>query len=287
MAYPEIKVKNVIVTGCSTGIGLSAARMLKHRGWRVAATARKAEDLEMLGKEGFSPIELDISNPESTATAAQKILEMFDGKVGGLVNNAGFGQVGALEDLSRDLLRYQFDVNVIGMQDITNRLLPAMRRQGYGRVVNISSVLGRVSLPFMGAYSATKFAMEGLSNALRVELRNTGIGVSLIEPGPIATAFRENAASRAKTTLDPASVVHLDYYEKEIKRREMQNLSPDPFTQGPEAVAKRIIHALESRRPKTRYKVTIPAYAGAMMARFFPDFLIDWVMARQASKSAK
>lgn len=287
MSFPHITNKTAVVTGCSTGIGLATAELLKAHGWRVAATARKPSDVDMLSAKGFEGIPMDVADPESVEHAVGKLLQVFDGQIGALVNNAGFGQVGAVEDLSRELLRYQFEVNVVGMQDVTNRLIPAMRRQGAGRIVNISSVLGRVSLPFMGAYSASKFAMEALSDALRVELRGTGIAVSLVEPGPIATAFRENAASRAKQTLDPSETKHADYYHKEIKRREMQNLNPDPFTLGPDAVAKKVLHAITSPRPKTRYKVTIPAYGGALLARFAPDQVIDWIMARQASKSSR
>jgi len=287
MKFPLIENRTVVVTGCSTGIGLATAELLKARGWRVAATARKPADVESLAGQGFEAVQLDISNEASVAAAAAHVLEVFDGKVGAVVNNAGFGQMGAVEDLSRDVLRYQFEVNVIGLQDLTNRLIPSMRREGRGRIVNISSVLGRVSLPFMGAYSATKFALEALSDAMRVELRGTGIGVCLVEPGPIASAFRENAAGRAKSTLEPENTQHRDYYQKEMKRREMQNQNPDPFTLGPEAVAKKILHAVTSPHPKSRYKVTLPAYGGAMLARLAPDWLLDRIMAKQSSKPVK
>jgi len=281
MMFPGVDNKTVVITGCSTGIGLSTAHLMKQAGWNVIATARKAADVENLARQGFHAVALDISDADAVAGAETRIRELAGERIGALVNNAGFGQVGAVEDLTRGLLRHQFEVNVIGMQDLTNRLIPLMRRQGYGRIVNVSSVLGRISLPFMGAYSATKFAMEALSDALRVELRGAGIAVSLIEPGPIATAFRENAANRARETLTAETTSHLDYYQREIKRRELQNLNPDPFTLGPDAVARKIRHALTSRRPRIRYKVTVPAYAGAVLARLAPDALLDWIMARQ------
>jgi NAD(P)-dependent dehydrogenase (short-subunit alcohol dehydrogenase family) len=281
MTFPAVEMKTAVVTGCSTGIGLATARLLKSNGWRVAATARNPEDVSRLRGEGLDAFLLDVADAASVDQASQQLLEHFRGQVGALVNNAGFGQVGAMEDLSRAALEYQFAVNVVGLQDFTNRFIPVMRRQGFGRIVNISSVLGRVSLPFMGSYSASKFAVEAMSDAMRVELAGSGIAVVLVEPGPIATAFRENAAHRGQATLDPDSVQHADYYQHELKRRAEQNRHPDPFTLPPEAVAHKIRHAVESPRPKTRYKVTVPAYLGAFMARFAPDWVIDAMMARQ------
>ena len=281
MKFPPVNDLTAVVTGCSTGIGLATARLLRDRGWRVVATARRPADLERLRGEGFEPVDLDVADAASVERAARQILDLFGGRIGALINNAGFGQVGAMEDLSREAITHQFAVNVVGLQDLTNRLIPAMRRQGFGRIVNISSVLGRVSLPFMGVYSASKYAVEAISDAMRVELAGSGIAVVLVEPGPIATAFRENVASRGQVTLDPESVQHADYYARELKRRAEQNHRPDPFTLPPEAVAEKIRHAVESPRPKTRYKVTVAAYAGALMARLAPDWLIDAMMARQ------
>jgi short-subunit dehydrogenase len=281
MKFSPVNDLTAVVTGCSTGIGLATARLLRDRGWRVAATARRPADLERLRGEGFEPVDLDVADAASVERAARQILDLFGGRIGALINNAGFGQVGAMEDLSREAITHQFAVNVVGLQDLTNRLIPAMRRQGFGRIVNISSVLGRVSLPFMGVYSASKYAVEAISDAMRVELAGSGIAVVLVEPGPIATAFRENVASRGQATLDPESVQHADYYARELKRRGEQNHRPDLFTLPPEAVAEKIRHAVESPHPKTRYKVTVAAYAGALMARLAPDWLIDAMMARQ------
>jgi len=287
MKFPAISDKNAVVTGCSTGIGLATARLLKQHGWRVAATARKPADVEMLAREGLDAVLLDVANADSVRQAAEHIATLFDGRIGALINNAGFGQMGALEDLDRAMLEYQFAVNVIGLQDITNRFIPLMRKSGAGRIVNVSSVLGRVVLPFMGSYSASKFAVEALSDALRVELYGSGIAVSLVEPGPIATAFRDNAASRAKATLDADNVHHHDFYKKEIKRREEQNNKKEAFSGTSEDVAEKILHAVTSERPKTRYKVTLPAYMGAIMARLAPDWLIDRMMTKQAFTKEK
>jgi len=279
-----VQVKNVVVTGCSSGIGLATARVLRARGWNVAPTARKKEDLEMLRADGFAPIELDVADTESVKRAAAAALDHFGGKIGALVNNAGFGQAGAIEDLTREVLRYQFEVNLFGAHDLTSRFIPVFRKQGWGRIVNISSVLGRVVIPFYGSYCATKFALEALSDALRVELAGSGVTVSLVEPGPIISQFRQNAADRAQESLDPKTTTYASHYEKEIARRIRQQKKPDAFTRPPEDVAEKIVHALESPRPKIRYCITIPAYIGAFAARFVPPSIMDAVNARKVKK---
>ncbi|MFH0909017.1 MAG: SDR family NAD(P)-dependent oxidoreductase [bacterium] len=284
MKAQPVQVKNVLVTGCSSGIGLATARVLRARGWNVAPTARKKEDLDMLRADGFAPLELDVADTESVQRAAVAALDQFGGQIGGLVNNAGFGQAGAIEDLSRELLRYQFEVNLFGVHDLTCRFIPTFRRQGWGRIVNISSVLGRVVIPFSGSYCATKFALEALSDALRVELTGSGIAVCLVEPGPIISQFRKNAANRAQESLDPQHTTYGSYYEKEIARRIRQQKKPDAFTRPPEDVAAKIVHALESPRPKIRYCVTIPAYLGAFASRFVPAGVLDAVNARKVKK---
>ena len=287
MKLPPIQQRTVVVTGCSSGIGEATAHILRDRGWKVIPTARKAEDLERLRADGFTPVQLDVVDEASCQRAAQEAFAVANGPIGALVNNAGFGQAGAVEDLTRDVLQYQFDVNLIGMQSFTNRFLPAFRKQGYGRVVNISSVVGRISLPFYGSYSATKFAMEALSDAMRVELYGTGVGVILVEPGPIISKFRKNAAERAQSSLDLQKAQHASYYDKEIKRRIRQQKKPDFFTKPPESVAVKVVHALESGSPKRRYCVTVPAYLGAFLARFAPDALIDWALSRRMPAAKK
>ncbi len=275
MKRPHVQTRNLVITGCSSGIGRATANWMKDRGWRVAATARKDEDIARLRDSGFETIHLDVADPASVDAAAEAITTLFDGVIGGVVSNAAYGQSGAIEDLTRSALADQFEVNVIGMQDFANRFIPAMRKQGWGRIVNISSVLGRVSMPYIGAYAATKFAMEALTDALRVEVTGSGIGVSLVEPGPIATEFRKTAVRMARSNLDIQSGRHADYYREEIERREGASMTPRRFTRPPEAVAEKICHALESSRPKRRYKVTPHAYAGAFMSRFAPPALLD------------
>ncbi len=285
MKIPAVQDKSVLITGCSTGIGAATSQVMRERGWRVIPTARKKEDLDKLRADGFSPVHLELADAGSVAKCVEETLQLTGGKLGGLVNNAGFAQTGAVEDLSREVLRQQFEVNLLGMQDLTNRLIPMFRKQGWGRIVNISSVLGRVSLPFMGSYCATKFAMEALSNAMRVELHGSGIGVMIIVPGAIISEFRHNAAARAQESLDLERGRHGKYYEKEIQRRIRQQKKPDAFTKPPEAVAKKIVHALESTSPKRRYCVTIPAYLGAFASRFLPDWMFDRALARKVASS--
>jgi NAD(P)-dependent dehydrogenase (short-subunit alcohol dehydrogenase family) len=279
MKLPPVAEKSVLVTGCSSGIGLACARVLRDAGWRVVPTARAQKDLDRLRADGFEPVRLDVADAASVEACAAETLRLLGGAIGGIVNNAGFGQAGAIEDLSREVLRYQFEVNLIGMQDLTNRFVPVLRRQGWGRIVNISSVLGRISMPFNGAYSATKFAMEAIADAMRVELWGSGVGVILVEPGPIVSEFRHNAAARAGATLDTEKAQFAAVYKKEIERRIRQQKKPDLFTKPPEAVAAKVRHALESERPKHRYCVTIPAYAGYWLGRLAPHALVDALMA--------
>ena len=185
--------KSVLITGCSTGIGRSAAEILKQRGYRVFATARKHEDVAQLIEEGFESVQLDLANSASIHAAVKTILHKTDGKLYALFNNGAYGQAGAVEDLTRDMLREQFETNLFGTHELTNLLIPVMRRQGEGRIIQNSSVLGFVSLKYRGAYNASKYALEGLTDTLRMELKGSGIYISLIEPGPIETSFRKNA----------------------------------------------------------------------------------------------
>lgn len=279
MKIPLVQNRTVLVTGCSTGIGRAAAQVLRDRGWTVYPTARADGDLDRLKSEGFDPIRLDMAEEESVAAAAAEALRRAGSVgLGGVVNNAGFGQPGAVEDVSRAAFRRQFEVNLFGMQDLANRLVPAFRRQGWGRIVNISSVVGRIALPFMGVYSATKFAMEALGDAQRVELHGSGVTVSIVEPGPIETAFGENAARSGRETLRPEASVFGGVYRTKLDRVSTRPARRELFRLPPEAVAKAIAHALESPRPRRRYPVTVPAHLGAWMARILPDAVLDRIL---------
>lgn len=270
--------KSVLITGCSTGIGRATAFLLRDRGWKVFPTVRKEKDAQALRAEGFDPIMLDVADESSVHQAVEEVLQRNAGMLGALVNNAGYGQLGAVEDLTRDALRRQFEVNVFGLQDLTNRLVPVFLRQGYGRIVHVSSVLGRITVPMLGAYCASKHAVEALGDALRIELRDTGVAVSLVEPGPIETAFSDTTHALAKEQIKNLNSRFLDYYRRQIEARDERARPERAFRKPPEAVARKIAHALESPTPKRRYRVTVVTYAGEFMRRLLPDALMDAAM---------
>ena len=266
--------KSILITGCSSGIGLCVARGLKSLGYRVFATARKVHDVHQLEADGFESLQLDLADSDSIAAAVDEILARTGGTLDALFNNGAYGQPGAVEDLSRDVLRAQFETNLFGWHELTNRVLPAMRRQGHGRIVQNSSVLGFVALRYRGAYNASKYALEGLSDTLRLELAGTDIHVSLVEPGPVTSRFRENAFRAYQENIDPDSSVHRDRYLAMEAR--LQTKGPVvPFTLPPEAVLKKVIHALESRRPRARYYVTFPTYLFGTLKRLLSTRLLD------------
>ena len=274
---------SVLITGSSSGIGLATCHEMKKRGWRVLAAARKTEDLTRLAEAGFETVAMEMGDPASVAGAAGAALALCNQRLDALVNNAGYGQPGALEDLSVADMRRQFEVNVIGLQDLTNRILTGMIAQGSGRVVHVSSVVGRVALPFMGIYSASKFAVEALADAQRVELLGTGVKISLVEPGPIITRFSQNAVQSAEGKLAERPSRFAQLYQTELTERDKRE-SPKAFALPPEAVARKIAHALCASHPKRRYKVTLPAYLGAGLSRFAPDALIDWILGQELKK---
>jgi NAD(P)-dependent dehydrogenase (short-subunit alcohol dehydrogenase family) len=271
--------RSILITGCSSGIGLCAAATLKARGWRVFATARKPEDIARLKDEvGVESLYLDYAEPDSIEAAAEHALASTDGKLTALFNNGGYGQPGALEDIRPEVLRVQFEVNVFGWHDLTRRVIPAMRANGKGRIVFCSSVLGLLAAPYRGAYSASKFAVEALADTLRMELSGSGIHVSLIEPGPIATRFVEHAIEAYRRNVDLDASHHRDVYRARIAR--MEEGGSQTFKLGPEAVAAKLVHALESARPRIRYYVTLPTYAVALLRRILPARALDAVAKR-------
>ena len=264
----------ILITGCSSGIGLASARTLKARGWRVLATARKPGDIARLeDEEGVEAIALELSDPPSVAACAEEALKRTGGKLDALFNNAAFGQVGAVEDLTADLLRRQLETNVIGTHALTRPILAAMRANGCGRIVQCSSVLGLVSGPYRGAYCASKFALEALSDALRLELRDTTIRVSIIEPGPIHSRFVASALANFKATIDMDGSPHRATYLARLAVMEAGGTTT--FKLPPEWVAAKLVHAVESPRPKARYFVTTPTYLATVMKRVLPTSLLD------------
>jgi Short-chain dehydrogenases of various substrate specificities len=270
--------RTILITGCSSGIGLASARMLKARGWRVLATARKEQDLKRLTeKEGVEALYLELADTDAIAACAAEALKRTDGQLYAVFNNAAYSQPGAIEDITAEALRRQLEVNVIGTHDLTRRLIPAMRRNGRGRIINCSSVLGLISAPWRGAYCASKFALEALTDALRLELQGSGIHVSLIEPGPIRTRFVENARAAALANVDIENSVHRERYHRMLAA--LERGGRQTFKLEPEAVATKLVHAVESPRPKPRYYVTVPTYAGALLKRILPSRLLDRVAA--------
>lgn len=277
----DAPLKTVLITGCSSGIGACLAGAIHERpGYRVLAAARAPQDVERLRRSGLDAIQLDLADSHSIAAAVDDALARGGGRIDVLINNGAYGQPGAVEDLSREALRAQFEVNVFGTHELTGRVLPVMRRHGRGRIIQISSILGLVSLPFRGAYNASKHALEALSDTLRLELRGSGIHVSLIEPGPIESRFRDNAMRRFEQHVQTEHSPHRERYE--AVRERFRSGRPDPFTLPPEAVLKKTLLAMEQRRPRARYRVTVPAHALAGLKRVLPDRLFDAMVGRIA-----
>ena len=271
--------KTVLITGCSSGIGYCVAHGLKQRGYRVIATARRKESVKQLKSEGFDALLLDLASSESIQQAFKETMLISDGKIYALFNNGAFGLPGAVEDLTRDNLKFQFETNVFGWLELSNLVIPVMRKQGYGRIIQNSSVLGFVAMPFRGAYNASKFAIEGLSDTLRLELKNTGIHISLIEPGPILSQFRANAVKALQQHINIEDSVHREKYHGVLARLSKEGPAA-PFTLPPEAVLKRVIHALEAKNPKVRYAVTFPTYLFAFLKRVLSHRQMDSILAK-------
>ncbi len=271
--------RTILITGCSSGIGEACALGMKARGWRVFATARREEDIERLRGTGLEALYLDYDKPESVEACVSEVAHLTHGRLDALFNNGAWGQPGAVEDLSRDVLKAQFETNVFGWHDLTRQVLPMMRAQGAGRIVNNSSVLGLVAMKWRGAYNASKFAIEGLSDTLRLELRGTGIHVCLIEPGPIYSKFMETALRKFEENIDIEHSVHRDTYERH-RRRLSGRGRPARFKLPPQAVLKKLIHAVESPRPRPRYFVTFPTHLMALLRRALPTRALDAVLDR-------
>ncbi|WP_394753062.1 SDR family oxidoreductase [Crenothrix sp.] len=269
--------KTILITGCSTGIGYQTAVALKARGHHVIATARKPEDVERLKQEGFPALQLNLADSMSIRQAVEDAIALAGGKIDALFNNGAFGQPGAVEDLTRDVLRYQFETNLFGTHELTNLLIPLMRKQGHGRIIYNSSVLGLVAMTYRGAYNASKFALEGLVDTLRLELHGTNIHLSLIEPGPILSDFRKNAFQLYKKNIDATHSFHQQTY-KAMETRLQTEGAAVPFTLPASTVADKVIHALESQRPKIRYYVTFPTYLFAFLKRILPASWLDYLL---------
>ena len=276
---PDFKNRSILITGCSSGIGHYAAKTLHHRGYQVYATTRKAADTELLSSHGIRTLQLDLDDSRSIENTVAVVLKETGGKLYGLFNNGGFGQPGAVEDIPTDALRAQFETLVFGWHELTRKIIPVMRAQGHGRIIQNSSVLGFAAMPHRGAYNAAKFAIEGLSDTLRLELRATDIHVSIIQPGPIKSRFRQHALTKFKQHIDSDNSVHAASYQKTLQRLETRE-ETNHFTLGPEAVTDKLIHALEHQRPRSRYRVTTPTIAFAVAKRLFPTSVLDRILSK-------
>ena len=266
-------MRTILITGCSSGIGYDAAHAMKARGWRVLATCRRQEDCDRLTTEGLESFRLDYTDEESIAAAVAG-LDRLDA----LFNNGAYACPGLSEDLPRGALREIFETNLFGYHDLTRRVIPLMRKQGHGRIVQCSSVLGIVGAEWRGAYVSTKFALEGLTDVMRLEMRGTGIDLVLIEPGPIGTKIRQNSIPHFEKWIDWKNAARKADYAKLLGRLYGEKSGPDRFELPPSAVTKALIHAVEAKRPRARYYVTIPTHIAGIARRLLPTRLLDWVV---------
>ena len=278
----------ILITGCSSGIGYYCAKALQADGYQVFATARQQVDVDRLLREGFQSIKLDLQDSESISYALDWVLQQTN-QLDALFNNGAYGQPGAVEDLSRDTLRQQFETNLFGTHELTCKAIKQMRKQGHGRIIQNSSVLGLITMKYRGAYNASKFALEGLTDTLRQELSDTNIKVSLIEPGPIESSFRKNAHIAFNNNIDVETSAHKDIYRAVQRRlaKETSTQRKDAFTLGPDAVYLALKHALESNRPKSRYYVTFPTKLFAILRRALSTRCLDWVLNKISNSENK
>ena len=272
--------RTILITGCSSGIGDATAKLLRRRGWRVFASCRKGEDCNKLIEQGFDSPLIDYQKTETIHSGFHEVMASTGGRLDALYNNGAFATPGAVEDLPTDALREIFEANFFGWHELTRLALPVMRRQRRGRLVQCSSVLGFVTLRYRGAYQATKFALEGYTDTLRLELAGSGVAAILIEPGPINTKIRVNSYPRFKKWITWEGSAHEKIYPIIEKRLTAESVR-DRFELPPEAVAKKIVHAIESPRPKARYFVTTPTYFMGWCKRLLSTRWLDRVLLKR------
>lgn len=272
--------RSVLMTGCSSGIGYHAAHTLSARGWQVFASCRQQADCDRLQAEGLRSFRLDYTDAGSMQTAVSQVLQETGGRLDALFNNGAYALPGATEDLPTDALRALFETNLFGWHHLTRMVLPVMRTQEHGRIVQCSSVLGLAGLKWRGAYVATKHALEGLSDVLRLEMRDTGIKVILIEPGPITSQIRQNSIPHFERWIDWENSPRAQEYRNSLLARLYQKTAPDRFELGPEAVTKQLIRALEHPNPRPRYYVTKATHLVGFARRVLPGRTFDWFAAK-------
>ena len=272
-------IRTILITGCSSGIGLDSAIALSKRGWQVLATCRKQADCDRLTKDyGLISFVLDYERPDTIQQAVDTALTYGNGKIDALFNNGAYAITAATEDVPVEAMRAIFEANFFGWHALNRLIIPHMRAQGQGRILQNSSILGFAAMRYRGAYNSTKFAIEGLTDTMRMELKGSGIHMILIEPGPIRTNIRENAAANFKKWITVEGSAHEGFYHKIlIPRLTAVNPKKDPFELGPEAVTKDVIKALESKRPKARYRVTWATKLMMPVKRLLPTRMMDMV----------
>ncbi|CDZ75882.1 2-dehydro-3-deoxy-D-gluconate 5-dehydrogenase [Legionella massiliensis] len=275
--------KTILITGCSSGIGHDTAIDLSRRGYQVIASCRKQDDLNKLQALGLEAVLMDMDDEESIVNAFAEVLDKTEGRIDVLINNAGYGQAGALEDIPRDAMRQQFETNVFGLMDLTRLAIPVMRKQGHGRIINISSLLGFVSMPFRGAYNASKYAVEGISDTLRLELKSSGIDVIAIQPGPIQSRFRDNVLDHSLKKIDKENSYFNQQYQEMLNGYRQQK-EGSVFTQGTDAVIAKLLHAIEAKHPKAKYPVTFPSHLFAFLKRVLSTKMLDRLMSYLSRK---
>ncbi|PCJ10125.1 MAG: short-chain dehydrogenase [Rhodobacteraceae bacterium] len=272
--------KTILITGCSSGIGLDAARGMRARGWTVFASCRQQRDCDRMRAEGFDSPLIDYTKTETITAGLQQVLEATGGTLDALFNNGAHGLPGAVEDLPTEALRVIFETNFFGWHELTRQVIPVMRAQGHGRIVQNSSILGLVAFPWRGAYVATKYAVEGLADTLRIELRDTGIKVILIEPGPVTSKIRVNSIPHFERFIDWKNSAVRELYESSLLKRLYESSGPDTFELPASAVTAKLIHACESRRPRPRYYVTTPTHIGGFLKRILTTRATDRILAK-------
>lgn len=272
--------KSLLITGCSSGIGYDAAHGMAARGWRVFATCRKPEDCDRLNAEGLESLVLNHTDTASMQAALDEVLSRTGGRLDALFNNGAFGLPGAVEDLPTDGLRSIFEANFFGYHELTRLVIPAMRAQGHGRIVNCSSVLGFVPMKWRGAYVSSKYALEGLTDVLRLEMSETGIKVILLEPGPITSKIRVNSIPHFEKWIDWKASPRADQYRATLLKRLYEDRGKDTFELPPSATTAKLARALESANPAPRYFVTTPTYLMNAFRRVLPTRALDWIIAK-------
>ncbi len=270
--------RSVLITGCSSGIGLAAAQSLRARGWLVIAAARKTGDVARLEAEGFAAVRIDHHDSASIAEGFAQAVTLAGGRLDALFNNGGHGMPGAAEDLPRGALEEVFASNLFGVHELTTHAIRHMRAQAAGRIVMHSSVVGFTPLKWRAAYVATKHALEGLTNTMRIELRGSGIHVATLNTGPVTSGFRNNSMAQFDRWIDAEQSPHAEFYR--VKWTARREAGRDRFELGPDAVVRKLIHALESPRPRRRYYITTPAYLAAVLTRVLPGAAQDWIVGR-------